>query len=301
MRLEQLEYITAIAKFGSFRRAAEELHMTQPALSESVRNLERELGLTMVDRHRSGATMSTTGSELMPHMLEVVEAVDRFRSAAGDQRNGSRIVHLGTVAAATVPLLSPTIREFRETHPSTRVEVMTAQQALIHQSLLEGGMDLGLVNYLDGDDMPPEFDTVELLRGTPVACIRRDSPLAARESVSIEELAAEPLIAMRSGYVMHRYVHRLLEGRSPMFSFAADGAEMGKLMVASGLGTAVLPDYSVIGDPLEQRGAITSRPIEGDETIVRLVIQRRLSGTPTPAARDLHRLFVEHAGSAVHS
>ena len=51
---------------------------------------------------------------------------------------------------------------------------------------------------------------------------------------------------------MHRYVHRLLDGRAPSFSYSTDGAEMGKLMVAEGLGATVLPDFSVIGDPLEQ-------------------------------------------------
>ncbi len=83
---------------------------------------------------------------------------------------------------------------------------------------------------------------------------------------------------MRAGYVMHRYVLRLLDGREPTFSyFPADGAEMGKLMVAAGLGIAVLPDYSVVGDPLERSGEITYRPISDDVTNVLLVLQRRRS------------------------
>ena len=99
---------------------------------------------------------------------------------------------------------------------------------------------------------------------------------------------------MRAGYVMHRYVSRLLEGREPTFSYSADGAEMGKLMVAEGLGVAILPDYSVAGDPLEQRGAITYRKIE-DETDVLLVIQRRGAGSSTGAARDLFDTFLAQA------
>lgn len=295
MRVEQLEYITAVAQFGSFRRAAEELHISQPALSESVRNLERELGIDILDRGRSGTTVSGAGRELLPHMQEAIEAVDRLRQAAGDHHRSSRVVHLGTVTAATVPLLTPAIREFRESHPSTEVEVVTAQQARIHAALLEGGLDLGLVNYLQGDDMPPDFDTTELLHGHPVVCIRSDSPLAAYSSVEPDDLFNEPLIAMRAGYVMHRFLHRLLDGRTLSFSYSADGAEMGKLMVAAGLGAAVLPDYSVIGDPLEQSGAITYREIEGDDTSVLLVIQRRRSGSRTGAASDLHQLFLDHA------
>jgi DNA-binding transcriptional LysR family regulator len=100
---------------------------------------------------------------------------------------------------------------------------------------------------------------------------------------------------MRSGYVMHRYLYRLLAGDVPAFSYSTDGAEMGKLMVAEGLGVTVLPDFSVIGDPLETRNVITWRPLADDNTTVQLVIQRLRSGSPPRAARDLHGMFVQRA------
>ncbi|GAA2385172.1 LysR family transcriptional regulator [Streptomyces glaucosporus] len=295
MRIEQLEYIAAVTRLGSLRRAAEELHLSQPALSESVRNLERELGVDLLERRRSGAKISDGGRELLPHIAGVLDAVDRLRSAAGDQHRTSRTVRLGTVNTATVPLLFPAIREFREAHPATQVEVVDGRQADVHRGLLEGGFELGLVNYLEGDDLPPALETTELLRGRPVVCVRPDSPLAALESVRPEDLLGEPLIVMRPGYVMHRYVHRLLDGRAPCFSYSADGAEMGKLMVAEGLGATVLPDFSVAGDPLERCGAITRRPLAGEDTDVLLVVQRRQAGPVPRAARDLYRLLVRRA------
>jgi DNA-binding transcriptional LysR family regulator len=106
---------------------------------------------------------------------------------------------------------------------------------------------------------------------------------------------SEPIVVMRAGYAMHRYLGRLLGDEQPAFSYSADGAEMGKLMVAAGLGVTVLPSYSVIGDPLHERGAITYRKIANDHTSVRLVVQRRRSGSPTLATRDLHKLFIAEA------
>ncbi|KAA6213034.1 LysR family transcriptional regulator [Streptomyces albofaciens JCM 4342] len=300
MRIEQLEYLAAVTRLGSLRRAAEELHLSQPALSETVRNLERELGVGLLDRKRSGAKISDEGRELLPHIAGVLDAVDRLRRAADDQHRVSRMVRLGTVNAATVPLLVPAVREFRAAHPLTQVEVVTAQQDAVQQGLMEGGFDLGLVNYLRGDDLPPGLHTTELLRGRPVVCVRPDSPLAARAAVTVADLLAEPLIVMRSGYVMHRYVHRLLRGRTPSFSYSTDGAEMGKLMVAEGLGATVLPDYSVLGDPLERGGAITCRPLADDTTEVRMVLQRRRAGSVPRAARDLHAIFVRRAGEPPH-
>ena len=295
MRVEQLEYIEAVTRLGSLRRAAEELHLSQPALSETVRNLERELGVDLLDRRRSGAKISDEGRELLPHIITVLDAVDRLRRAADHQHHTSRMVRLGTVNAGTVPVLVPAIRAFRESHPATQVEVVGAQQAHIHRALLEGSFDLGLVNYLDGDDVPPDLQSTELLRGRPVVCLRPDSPLASLRTVTVTDLLTEPVIAMRSGYVMHRYVHRLLDGRTPSFSYSTDGAEMGKLMVAQGLGVTVLPDFSVIGDPLERAGSITYRPLHDDGTTVRMVIQRRNSGSVPRAARDLHQMFLNNA------
>jgi DNA-binding transcriptional LysR family regulator len=295
MRFEQLEYVTAVARLGSFRRAAEELHLSQPALSETVRKLEGELGVEILDRGRAGVTISAAGRELLPHILETIEAVDRLRHAANDQHLNTRVVRIGTVTAATAPLLTPTIRDFSQSHPSTQIEIVTSQQRSSHRELLDGSLDLGLVNYLGGDDRHPDLETTELIRGRPILCVRADSKLAERERIGPDDLVGEPLIAMRTGYVMHRYVHRLLDGRTPTFAYYADGAEMGKLMVAEGLGAAILPDYSVAGDLLEQRGAITYRQIEGDETDVLLVIQRRDAASSTGAARDLYATFLEHA------
>jgi DNA-binding transcriptional LysR family regulator len=300
VRIEQLEYVTSVARHGSFRRASEELHISQPALSETVRKLERELGVDILDRRRSGATISEGGRELLPHIQDAIEAVDRLRRTAGDLHRHGRTVRLGTVTAATVPLMTPTIRAFHDSHPETLVEIVTGQQDQIHRTLLEGGMDLGLVNYLGGDDMPPEFESTELLRGRPIVCIRPDDPLAARPRVRREELLAQSLVAMRPGYVMHRYLHRLLGGEEPPFSYSADGAEMGKLMVAAGLGVAVLPDYSVIGDPLAERGDIAYRAIEDDETEVLLVLHRRRAGSTPKPVRDLHDLFVRRAQAFTH-
>ncbi|WP_055489635.1 LysR family transcriptional regulator [Streptomyces sp. TP-A0356] len=295
MRTEQLEYIAAVTRLGSLRRAAEELRLSQPALSETVRNLERELGVDLLERKRSGATMSEEGRELLPHIINVLDAVDRLRAAAGERHRISRTVRLGTVNAATVPLLIPVVRDFRASHPVTQVEVVGAQQTDIHRALLEGGFDLGLVNHLDGDDVPADFESTELLRGRPVVCVRPDSPLASLTTVPVADLLTEPLIAMRSGYVMHRYVHRLLAGRGPSFSYSTDGAEMGKLMVAEGLGATVLPDFSVIGDPLERRGVITFRPLADESTEVLLMLQRRKAESVPRAAQALHGEFVRRA------
>lgn len=294
MRIEQLEYIATVARLGSFSWAAQELHVSQPALSETVRKLEVELGVTILNRGRTGVTLTAEGREVLPHILEAIESVDRLRLTADDQHHNRRVVRLGTTAAATAPMLTPTIREFSERHQSTQIEIVTDRHRRLREDLLDSNLDLALVNLLVGDDPPPDLESVELLRGRPIACLRSDSPLAKLTTIGPDELGTQPLIAMRSGYLMHRYLHRLLDGRPVHFAYAADGADMGKLMVAQGLGVAVLPDYSVIGDPIEQSGAIVMRELD-DETEVAMMLQRRPVKSTSGAAHDLHAMFLARA------
>jgi DNA-binding transcriptional LysR family regulator len=295
MRIEQLEYIAAVVQHGSLRRASEQIHISQPALSDAVTKLERELGVSLLDRRRSGARISRRGRELLQNMVEVLESVDRLRVAAADQAMQTRAVRLGTVSAATSTLLAPSIREFREQHPATTVEVANLQQAEIHQGLLEGSLDLGLVNVLEGDDPPSDLASTGLVHGRPVVVLPAGHALAARADVGIDELRQEPFVAMRSGYLMHRFAHRLFGADMPTVSYTTDGAELGNLMVAEGLGLTVLPDYSVAGHPMERAGIITYRPITGDRTAVTLVVRQRVGGHVPEPVRTLRSTLVAHA------
>ncbi|QWZ08756.1 LysR family transcriptional regulator [Nocardioides panacis] len=295
MRIEQLEYLAAVTQHGSLRRASESLHLSQPALSEALGKLERELGVALLDRRRSGARISRQGQDLLPYMTEVLDAVDRLRQAAGDQTLVSRTLRIGTVNAANSSLLVPAVQDFRLLHGGTGVEVLSTQQSDIYQGLGEGSLDLGLVNVLPGDDVPPHLAALELVQGRPVACLRTDHPLARLDAVTTEQLRGEPFITMRAGYLMHRFTHRLFAGSPPATSFATDGAEMGKLMVAEGLGVSVLPDYSVVGDPLCTAGLITHRPIAGDDTTVRLLLVTRDVAVVPAAVRVMQSALLARA------
>ena len=301
MRFEQLEYLVAVIQHGSLRKAGERLHLSQPALSESLRNLERELGVSLLDRRRSGARISREGRELLPAIVEVLESVDRLRGAADDQELLSRMVRLGTVNAGTSPVLVPAVRAFREARPSTTVEIVSTQQAELYTGITEGSLDLGLVNVLPGDDVPPELNATVLAHGRPVVCCRPDHPFAAGDEVTLAELRSQPFVTMRAGYLMHRFTHRLFGGVLPPVSVSSDGADMGKMLVAEGLGVTVLPDYSIEEDPLVRAGAIVHRPIAEDSTSVSLLCVHRAGRRLTHGVQALQGQLVEHARKRTHA
>lgn len=295
MRIEQLQYVAAVTQHGSLRRASEHLHISQPALSESLTKLERELGVTLLDRRRSGTTISAAGRDLLPTITELLDAAARLRAAAGDQLTAARLVRVGTVNAGTSSLLVPAVKSLQERLPDVSVEVRNLQHDEIHRGLVDGTLDLGLVNLLDGDDVAPELTGVDLLRGHPVAVLPRGHRLAGHAEVTAEELRAERFVAMRAGYLMYRFAHRLFGTDLPSEWHSTDGAEMGKLMVADGLGVTVLPDYSVLGDPMERAGLVVARPIAGDTAVVRLSLQLRRQRRVAAAVAGLAEELRAHA------
>ncbi|AXY53344.1 LysR family transcriptional regulator [Rhodococcus ruber] len=297
MRIEQLEYIAAVTAHGSLRRASEAMNISQPALSEAITRLEKELGTTLLDRRRTGSRISREGLELLQNMTDVIEAVGRLRQAAGDQGVRMREIRIGTVNTASSTLLVPALLDLRVRHGSGGVEVINAQQSEIHQGLAEGTLDLGLINVLPGDDVPTGLVSTELIHGQPVACLRNDHPLAAGDQVTVAQLRDEAFVAMRPGYVMHRFAHRLFAGTMPTMTYATDGAEMGKAMVAEGLGISILPDYSVCADPLVRAGVITTRPIRGDDTTVSLLMLRRKAEHVPSQLCDFQVALMRHAGA----
>ncbi|RNL65389.1 LysR family transcriptional regulator [Nocardioides marmoriginsengisoli] len=286
MRIEQLEYVAAVTQYGSVRRASEQLHVSQPAVSEGIRKLERELGVTLLDRSRAGSKISLAGRELIQPIVDILESVGRLRTAAGDQLATRRLVRVGTVNAGTASLALPAIRAFTGEHPGSSVEIRNLQQEEIQLALMEGSLDVGLINLLDGDDLPPELEADRLLVGRPVAVVPAAHALAAADEVTTDDLRAERFVAMRAGYLMYRFAHRLFGPDLPAEWHATDGAEMGKMMVAEGIGLTILPDYSVTGDPLERAGLIVTRPLAGDRTTLTLAaVHRRQSRVPA-AVRD---------------
>ncbi|MFC6287654.1 LysR family transcriptional regulator [Nocardioides sp. GCM10027113] len=300
MRTEQLEYVVAVMQLGSLRRASERLHLSMPALSEAVSKLERELGVPLLDRRRSGARPSRQGQELMPHVVEVLEAVDRLRQAAGDHSRAARLIRVGTVNAATSTLLVPAVSAFQGSSPGASVEVVHVQQAEIDLGLGDGSLDLGLVTVLGADEPPLGLVDSTLAHGRPVVVLPAEHPLAAQDEVTVDQLRREQFVMMRPGYLMHDLAQRVFGSRLPATCHSTDGAEMGKVMVAEGLGVTLLPTFSITGDPWESAGLITHRPLAEDPSslrpsVIRLVLRHRQPDRLSAQAGELRGRLLARA------
>ena len=146
MTLQQLSYFLATAEHGSFSAAAESLHMAQPSLSEQVRRLEAELGVTLFARVGRGLAVTEAGRTLMPHaervLAEAEEAADSVREVRTLQGG---TVTFGTFGSAPSYLISDLVRDFRTKHPLVKVRVIGNNSSQVADYVRDGVLEAAMV------------------------------------------------------------------------------------------------------------------------------------------------------------
>lgn len=281
--LKQMRAFVAVAHAGSFTRAAEQLFITQSALSSLIRNLEAELELRLLDRTTRRLELTDAGQELLQSLEHLLGDIDRMTSNLRDVG----AVRRGRVRVGATPLLASTflpvaIQAFRQRYPEVTVRVCDDSSASLLRSLEDGDIDL-LVATLDGEH--PELVSTVLLTDVMVLVCRREHRLVNAQQVTWNDLLSEPVVAMSKGSGLRAIMDSAMEsiGASVTPSQEVNHVATAVAMVAAGMGVAVLPAYSVRfseANPV-QAVPLTSPTVERYVSLATL--KRRTSSAATQA------------------
>ena len=196
MELRELRSFLAVVRAGSVTRAAEELHITQPALSRQIAGLERDLGCTLLDRGRHGAIPTEEGLLLVRRAEALVELAGKTEEelrSSGGALEGTISICCGQTSA--LDEIARIVAAFRDDHPQVHAALVVATAGTSLERLMEGRADFAVL--LEPFE-PAELDFVRLR--TPerwVAAMRPDDPLAGQQWVTATDLAAGSLILPR--------------------------------------------------------------------------------------------------------
>ena len=294
MELRHLRYFVAVAEQRHFGRAAERLHMAQPPLSQQIRQLEAELGVTLLTRTTRRVDLTPAGAAYLDHARSILAAVDEAgavaaRIAAG--RTGRLMV--GCVGSATYSLLPALAKRMRSELPDVdfgfRGEMLSPDQAA---ALRDGSLDLALLRRLpDTSGLTVTGVRHERL----LVALPQEHRYAARKRLRVADLAGEGLIvhAGNGRSVMHTLVHDLFAGVDLEPLVVHQVAETSTLVtfVAAGLGIAVVPEPT---SDLNVPGVVYV-PLAGTRGVDLVVATREGDANPV-LARALARL-AEIAGA----
>ena len=214
MEIYPLLYFQTIAETGNLTRAAEQLHISPPALSNSLKRLERDLGVELFDRVGRSLVLSRYGEAYLPCVREILELNRRSVELLGNMREEAER-HL-SIADTTYVFASHLISEFLKQHPQIRLHrtYVTPAEGRNIDLIKSYDLAIGSSNTLHR----PDLEMIRIRSGqTIVAIVNRAHPLAGQESVSMAELADQPMIAYspgQPGRVMLEQLFREI-GRTP--------------------------------------------------------------------------------------
>jgi DNA-binding transcriptional LysR family regulator len=186
--LRQLRYFVAVAEEGSLTRAAARLHIAQQSLSQQIRTLEAQLGVTLFTRSSRGAELTDAGAVLLrearPVLAQAARAVEAVRQSG---RGPVRVGFLSSVANYVMP---PVVRTFRTRHPDVALHVEDVAIATLVERLRAGELDAGLTRPPHVDDLETEV----VLREPVAAALPEEHPLAGRAEIELADLADDPWV-----------------------------------------------------------------------------------------------------------
>lgn len=268
--LRQLRYFVAIAESGSFRAAAERLHVSQPPLSRQVAGLERALGARLFERNAAGVSLTASGRHALRRAQELLRLADELPAGVARlARPGIDRTRIGVTAAIPVPDHARLARAWRRALPGTALEISPGYSRDLLPALKAGRIDFALVG-LPGDVSGLETRDVHLSR--LVAALPAGHRLARRRRVSLLDVSDLPLFwiprAHNPAYhdFCSRYFRRI--GYRPETILVEPGHLQTLERIAQGEGWTI-PNEATTGTRV--RG-VTYRPLaEGDDLAIRVV------------------------------
>lgn len=184
-----LRYFVACVENRTMLAAAEAVHISQPALSKAIANLEQELGVALLDRRPRGVAPTPFGDTLYRYAKMIDSDIRRAVAEIDAQRGMTR----GTIVIGVIPTMSEVIgrvaREVLHRHPGLKLKLRVAFSSELTPALLEGELDFALL-LLPGEERSPGLTFSPLLRTGPVVVVRKGHPLTGRPRSSMRELAA---------------------------------------------------------------------------------------------------------------
>ncbi|HEV8535334.1 MAG TPA: LysR family transcriptional regulator [Candidatus Limnocylindria bacterium] len=290
MLLAHLEAFTETARLGNVSRAAEALHVTQPALTARLHGLESELGVDLFVRGARGMTLTDAGHALLPHAQRVLAQVLEGRKAVLDLRSGKTGELLIAAAPAVSTYFLPSVlKTFQTSHPHVRIGVRTGHTEEVLEMVLRREVDVGVGRPI----RHPEAELIALFDDELVLVASRQHPFARRGKVRLQELGEDRLILFDRASSYYELTSSLLRqaGVVPESVIELDNVEAAKKMVIEGLGVALLPRMALLSElrsrllrPVRLTGAPpVRRPI--------VAIRRSDSGTPIGPVADFLALL----------
>jgi DNA-binding transcriptional LysR family regulator len=294
MDISQLEVFLAVAREGSFSRAADKLYRTQSAVSQAVRKLEQEIGEALFDRSSRDGLLTDAGRVLQEYAERLLNLRDNAKEALSELRELQKGRLVVSANEFTALYLLRVLAEFGRLHPAIRIMVQRSLGSHIPDDVLQHKCEFGVLTY---DPQDPELASVVVYSDELIFVVPPQHPLARESRISIRQLGAESFVAhIVSSPYREKVIQAFRKYKTPLHM----GVELPTLQaikrfVAMGNGVAFLPEISVEDEIA--RGELVRIPVQELNVHRKLRLIYRKSATLSHAGRA----FLKVAESVAHA
>ncbi|WP_425092032.1 hydrogen peroxide-inducible genes activator [Tropicimonas sp. S265A] len=267
--VKQLKFLIALEETAHFRRAADQVGVTQPSLSAQIQVLEERLGLRLVERGRGGVRMTPAGREVCARARGVIDGVRDLVEFAATARDGlAGTIRLGAKATLGPYLLPHVVGALHAAHPDLRLYIREEAPRVLEADLARGTHDAILTQLpVVGDD----YATARLFREPLMLALPADHKLTRADRITPDDLRGESMLTLSPAYHLHDQITDVCRDTGAKLARDYEGTSLDALrqMVGMGMGLTLLPALYVRSE-IEGRGA---------EVVVRTIAGRKLSRT----------------------
>lgn len=288
--LNDLQAFAAAAELKNFRKAAEQVHISQPAFSRRIDKLEAALGVRLIDRNTRSMELTGVGRDFARKVRQLLDDLDE--TLLGIREVGG--ARMGEVTIACVPsavyyFLPPVLRSYHARYPRVRIKVHDASANEVLSVVASGQADFGL-NFIGSDEPGIEFRTI--LEERFVAACRKDHPLARKRRVSWSELGQYDFMSVGKSSGNRMLIDLALAGAAarPQSIYEAQHVTTLLGLVEAGMGVAAVPALAMPG---ADHPVLASVPLHDPVITRRLGLIRRKGRSFTPAAERLYELLAD--------
>lgn len=259
--LRVLEYFCAVARTNSFTRAADELGVTQPSLSEQIKKLEGLLGAQLFERLNRRIELTPLGEALLPRARALLEEATALPLILESLREGVRgDLRIGAIPTILPYFLAPRLRQFVDAFPEVNLHLREATTPDLIEQIQDGVLDLAILSVpVEGQGLVMS----ELFREPLSLAVADDHPLATAESVDLRRLSTERLLVLKEGHCLRDETLTVCQRARVKFAgqFEADQFASIFELIRSGFGVSIVPEMarlSALGCrliPLEQKAS----------------------------------------------
>ena len=248
MRMNDLRAFLAVAQSNSFSSAAESLHLTQPAISKRIGNLERDLGLKLFDRVGKRVYLTDAGSLLGPRadsLLAEIEDTQRLLRNLHTQVDGT--LNLATSHHVGLHRLAPVLKSFNVEHATVQLEIQFEDSEAAHDLVRSGAAEFAVVTL--NPEGPDELEYQPIWDDALHFVVAKEHPLARATSITLAQLVDKPAVLPGMGTYTGRIVVDVFRGQGLQLhpTMSTNYLETIGMLVGAGLGWSVLPE-SLIGE-----------------------------------------------------